>query len=299
MSDPEHRCGFAALVGRPNTGKSTLLNKLVAQELSIVSPKPQTTRHRILGIHNEPRWQIIFVDTPGIHRDGGRALNRYMNRTATNSLVDADVQVLVVEAMRWQEEDQDVLERAQQAGGRMIAVVNKIDLHKPRDTLLPYLKRLAERGDFEQIIPISARRGENIDRLVEVVGAALPLSPAMFPPDQLTDRGEHFRVAELVRQKLTLRLRQEIPYGLTVQIEQYEEHEGIMHISAVIYVERKGQKGIVVGKGGLVLKEVGRAARLSLKARLNQPVDLRLWVKVKDNWADNDAALRSLGYDPS
>ncbi len=292
------RSGFAALVGRPNVGKSTLLNALVDHPVSIVSPKPQTTRHRILGIRTREHYQLVFMDTPGLHRGGRRALNRYLNRTAVSTAAEADVELLVVEALQWRDEDAEALARVRETHAPVVLVVNKVDLAKPRERLLPYLEHLATLADFAAVVPVSASRRDNLERLEAVVAGLLPEGPMLFPPDQVTDRNAQFRAAEVIREKLTLRLHQELPYGLTVQIEQYVEEEKGVRIHALIWVEREGQKGIVVGKGGLALRDAGRAARLTLKRELGRPVDLRLWVKVKANWADSEQSLRALGYEP-
>jgi GTP-binding protein Era len=299
MAEPAYRCGFAALVGRPNVGKSTLLNALVEQPVSIVSPKPQTTRHRILGIRTRPHWQIAFIDMPGMLARPRRAIDRYMDRTATNCLAEADVQLFVVEAMRWTREDALVRDRLRESRAPVIAVVNQIDRVTGRARLLPFLERMTAEIEAAEIVPVSARTQENFDRLEALVVARLPESPALYPEDQVTDRSARFRAAELIREQLTVGLRQELPYGLTVEIEQYVEDEQGVEISALIVVERKGQKPIVLGKGGERLKDMGRAARLALKAELGQPVHLNLWIKVQENWADSESALRSLGYESS
>jgi len=294
----DYRCGFAAIVGRPNVGKSTLLNALLKRKISIVSPKPQTTRHRILGIVTRPRAQIVFVDTPGIHTDERRVMNRYMNRSARTSLADADVTLFMVEALRWMDEDQRILETLKDNGRPIIALVNKVDKIYPKDRLLPYIGELTRRADFKEVIPMSGLKSINIDQLFDTVTSYLPLSPPHYPEDQVTDRSERFLAAEIIREKLTWRLRQELPYGLAVEIERFEVSEDDkITIGAIIWVERTGQKAIVIGQGGLGLKEVGRAARLELVHLLLKPVHLELWVKVKDNWSDSEAALRQLGYD--
>lgn len=294
----QHRAGFAALVGRPNVGKSTLLNALLERKLSIVTPKPQTTRHRILGILTRPEYQIAIVDTPGIHDGRRRMLNQYMNRSASASLEDADVVVFVVEALRWTDEDERVLQRIERAGRPTVLVVNKADRARPRAKLLPYLDELGRRYAFAAVVPMSALKRDNLAQLPGVVAALLPESPQLFPPEQYTDRSERFQAAEIIREKLTLRLQEELPYGLTVELEKVEELEdGRLEIHAVIWVERPGQKAIVIGEGGALLKEVGRAARLDLNRLYGRRVHLELWVKVKENWADSAAALRSFGYE--
>jgi GTP-binding protein Era len=292
-----YRCGFAALVGRPNVGKSTLLNALIGEKISIVTPKPQTTRHRILGILTKPFAQIIFVDTPGLHSTARRAMNRHMNRAALASLQDADLNLFVAEALRWTDEDQRVLEELVKQGRPIIVILNKVDKVFPKERLLPFIDELAQRAKFEEIVPVSALRGTQLERLPETIAKYLPVSPPHFPADQLTDRSLEFQAAEIVREKLTLRLRQELPYGLTVAIERFAEEDGRFVINAVIWVERTGQKAIVIGHGGEQLKEVGRAARLEMCERFGRPVHLELWVKVKENWSDNEAALKQLGYE--
>lgn len=297
MTDTAHRCGFIAVVGRPNVGKSTLINRILGDKVSIVTPKPQTTRHRILGVCTQADFQAIYVDTPGIHRQANKAMNRLMNRTAANALIDADLILFVTDASRWTDEDQDVLERLAANATPVIALLNKIDKVHPRDALLKVLAEMAARRDFADVIPVSALKGDNVDRLMKVVVPYLPESVPLFPAEMITDRDENFRVAEVVREKLTLALRQEIPYGLTVQTERLERDEKGIVINAVIWVERDSQKGIVVGKGGSLLKKVGREARLDLKAHFGVSVHLELWVKVKDNWADNEKDLQNLGFE--
>ena len=300
MSEPAatpFRSGFAALVGRPNVGKSTLLNALVGQKLSIVTPRPQTTRHRILGVLTAPAVQIAFVDTPGLHSQAKRALNKAMNRTATTALADADVVVLVVEAGKWTAEDDLALGRIARAARPVIAAVNKIDRVRPRARLLPYLAELAARHEFLAIVPVSALKEDNIEDLKGVIAAHLPQSPALFPDGALTDRGLPFRIAEVIREKLTLELNQEVPYGIAVEVERLAEEDGQLTVDAAIWVDRDGQKPIVIGARGARLKRVGRAARLTLNEMLQQRLHLNLWVKVRENWADNARALRELGLE--
>jgi GTPase len=293
----DYRCGFAAIVGRPNVGKSTLLNALLGRKISIVSPKPQTTRHRILGILTRPEAQVIFVDTPGLHAGARRAMNRHMNRAALVSLQDADVNVFVVEALRWTDEDQRVLDELVKQNRPMIVVLNKADKVFPKERLLPFIEELNRRASFAEVVPLSALKRSNIEQLPATIARYLPQSPPHFPEDQVTDRSQEFQAAEIVREKLTLRLRQELPYGVTVVIEQFKEEEGRLLINAVIWVERSGQKAIVIGNAGEQLKEVGRAARIEMNELFKRPVHLELWVKVKENWSDNEIALRQLGYE--
>ena len=300
MSTPassEFRSGFAALVGRPNVGKSTLLNALIGAKLSIVTPRPQTTRHRILGILTLPQAQIAFLDTPGLHLKATRALNKAMNRTAAAALEGADLAVLVVEALRWTREDQLVLERIVRAHRPVIAAVNKIDRVRPRERLLPYLAELTQRHEFLAIVPVAARGGDNIEDLKHTIAAQLPRSPALFPEGELTDRTLSFRIAETIREKLTLELNQEVPYGIAVEVERLAQEEGQLAVDAAIWVDREGQKPIVIGAGGERLKRVGRTARLALNGMLGQRLHLNLWVKVRDNWADSARALHELGVE--
>jgi GTP-binding protein Era len=295
MSDT--RCGFVAVVGRPNVGKSTLINALMGTKVSIVTAKPQTTRHRILAVHTTAETQIIFVDTPGLHRKAGKAMNRMMNRTAASALADADLVLFMSEAGRWTEEDGDVLQRIHSVSAPVIAVLNKVDLVKPKEKLLEIISETTGRHAFADIIPVSAKKNDNLATLLSLIPGYLPESPQLFPEDMQTDRSVEFHAAETIREKLTLSLHQEIPYGLTVQIERFETQENRTTINAIIWVERDSQKGIVVGKGGSVLKRVGKEARLELKKQLQRPVHLELWVKVKDNWADSEKDLLSLGYE--
>jgi GTP-binding protein Era len=292
-----HRCGFAALIGRPNVGKSTLLNALTGQKISIVTPKPQTTRHRVLGLVNLPDAQIAFVDTPGLHRQEGRALNKAMNRTAAAAAVDADLVLFVVEALRFGEEDALALSRASASGRPVIAIVNKVDMVRPRERLLPYLAQLAAKHAFTDIIPVSALDSAHMQRLLDVIARQLPFSPPLFPPEQLTDRSQEFRIAEIIREKLTLELHEELPYGIAVEVEAMNEDEGQLLVSAVIWVDRAGQKPIVIGARGERLKRVGAAARQELNAILGRRLHLNLWVKVREDWADDARALAQLGME--
>jgi GTPase len=297
MSEQPYRCGYVAVVGRPNVGKSTLINSLMGSKVSIVTAKPQTTRHRIIAVQTTDTAQTLFVDTPGMHRNAGKAMNRLMNRTAAGALMDADLVLFVIEASRWTEEDDDVLKRIRDSGLAAIALLNKVDTVHPREVVLERLSELSERHDFAEMIPISAKKGDNINVLLEKIPAYLPESPPLFPEEMRTDRSPEFHAAEVIREKLTLMLHQELPYGLTVQIERYVEEDARLAIDAIIWVERDSQKGIVVGKGGSRLKQVGTAARVELKKQLQQSVHLELWVKVKQNWADNERDLHTLGFD--
>jgi len=296
MSDK--RSGSVALAGRPNVGKSTLLNALIGQKLSIVTPRPQTTRQRLIGLMQSPEAQVAFIDTPGLHLGQRRALNRAMNRTAAGALVDADLVLFVLEALRWTDEDEAALARIRERARSVIAVVNKADRVRPRERLLPYLGQLGERHDFKAIVPVSALKGHNLEQLRAVIVAALPVGEPMFPLDQITDRSLEFRIAETIREKLTLELVEELPYGVAVEIEQIElQPDGRQEVSAVIWVDRAGHKPIVIGAAGARLKRIGRAARLELNELLGARFHLTLWVKVREDWADDARALRQLGLE--
>ena len=298
MNTPDdYRCGLVAVIGRPNVGKSTLINAVMGRKVSIVTAKPQTTRHRILAVHTADKEQIIFVDTPGLHRKSGKAMNRLMNRTAANALADADLILFVSDATRWTTEDDDVLKRLKSSRAPVIALLNKIDKVHPREKLLDSIALMSARLDFTEIVPVSAMKHDNLPRLMEMIPAYLPESPPLFPEGMHTDRSEQFHVAEIIREKLTLMLHQEMPYGLTVQIERMVREEKGIAIDAIIWVERDSQKGIAIGKNGSVLKKVGQAARLDIKEQMGQAVYLQLFVKVKSNWADNEKDLMNLGYE--
>lgn len=294
----DFRSGFAALVGRPNVGKSTLLNALVGEKLSIVTPRPQTTRHRIIGLVNTPEAQIAFVDTPGLHRGESRGLNKAMNRAAASALDDADLVVFVVEAMRWSQADGFVLERLKQSGRPSIAVVNKVDGVHPKERLLPYLADLGAKYEFLEVVPLSALKEKGVDSLVAAIAKHLPVAPAMFPPEEKTDKDERFRIAESIREKLTMELNQEVPYGIAVEVERIADGEdGQVDVDATIWVDREGQKPIVIGPKGERLKRVGRSARMELNKLLGRRLHLTLWVKVRENWADNARSLKQLGLE--
>ncbi len=297
MTAPPFRAGFAALVGRPNVGKSTLLNALIGEKLSIVTPRPQTTRHRVLGVLTSEQAQIAFVDTPGLHRGARRALNRAMNRTAAAALHEADLAVLVLDAATWTSEDDLVLRNVQQSGKPAVAAVNKVDRVRPRGRLLPFLAELDRRHAFAAIVPVSGLKGENLDALVTAIGRVLPESPPLYPRELRTDRDFRFRIAETIREKLTLELQQELPYGIAVEVERAVEEDGQLVIDAAIWVDRAGQKPIVIGARGERLKRVGRAARLELDRALGRRLHLALWVKVREGWADSARALQQLGLE--
>ena len=287
-----------AIVGRPNVGKSTLMNHILGQKLSITSHKPQTTRHRILGIKSADNFQSVYIDTPGLHLNARKAVNRYMNRAASSTLSDVDVVLFVVEANEWTSEDDNVLSKLSTLKIPVILVVNKIDQLKDKEQLLPILQKLSGKMEFSTVIPLSALKGSNVDDLESEVVDALPEMPPMFPSEQITDRSERFLAAELVREKLMRRLGKELPYAVAVEIEEFKEDEkkNLLKISALIWVERKSQKMIVIGKGGTQLKEIGKQARIDMERLFGEKVFLRLWVKVKEGWSDNERILSTLGY---
>lgn len=292
-----YKSGFVAIVGRPNVGKSTFLNAIIGEKLSITSPKPQTTRWQILGIKTNPTSQIVYIDTPGLHREEKRAMNRYMNRIAASVLPEADVLVFMVDATVWRHEDELVLQRLQTVDKPVILVLNKIDLLTDKAELLPLIDKFKEKYAFAHIVPISALSSENTAHLEEVIATLLPEGPALYPEEQITDKSIKFQIAEIIREKLIRATEEELPYATTVEIEQFQPGEKLTEISAVIWVERQGQKVIIIGKKGARLKKIGMQARRDIENRLGQKVFLRLWIKVKENWTDDDKALRNLGYE--
>jgi len=296
QSAKDYRCGYVALVGRPNVGKSTLLNHLLGQKISITSRKPQTTRHQILGIKTSDSSQVVYVDTPGIHLHGKRAMNRYMNRAAGSALEGVHVALFLVEPLRWTEEDDLVLKRLRQSKVPVILVVNKVDTLEDKEALLPYLQDVATRYEFKHVIPVSALKGTSLDVLESNIFDFLEVSEPYYPGDQVTDRSIRFMVSEIVREKLMRRLGQELPYDLTVEIERFKEMKGIVHIHALIWVERKNQKAIIIGKGGERIKAIGEDARHDIEKLMEKKVYLELWVKIKEGWSDDERALQSLGY---
>ncbi len=294
---PAQRCGYVAIIGRPNVGKSTLLNHMLGQKISITSRKPQTTRHRVLGIKTEGDDQVVFVDTPGLHKGARKAINRYMNRAASSAIADVDVVVMVVDRTAWTDEDEWVLEQAQSGSAPVILAVNKVDLMDNKGDLLPHLQFLSEQAEFKAIVPISALNQHNIDELDHCIREELPESVHFFPEDQVTDRSQRFMAAEMVREKIMRQLGEELPYAITVEIEEFRQQDDVLHISALIFVERDGQKRIIIGKGGSRLRSIGADARADMEALFESRVMLKLWVKVKSGWSDDERALRSLGYD--
>jgi len=293
-------CGLIAVVGRPNVGKSTLMNHLIGDKISITSRKPQTTRHRITGIATEKDHQLVFIDTPGLHKKEPRAINKYMNRAASSSLTDADVIIFVVDSDIWNENDELVLSKLQTANCPVILFINKIDALTDKTKLLPLLKDYSQRMKFHEIIPGAALKGKHLQKLKQVLFSLMPQSEFMFPEDYITDRSERFLASEIVREKLMRSLGSELPYSTTVEIEKFQINpKNIIEIYALILVERKGQKKIVIGDKGAHLKRIGSDARIDMEKLFGQKVFLKLWVKVKDGWADDERALKSLGYTDS
>lgn len=297
MAETGFRAGFIAVAGRPNVGKSTLMNALVGRKVSIVTSKPQTTRRRILGIKTTQDVQFVFVDTPGLHSGEKRAINRVMNRTAVAAAGEADLCLLVVEALQWGDEDTMALERLASLGRPLGLVVSKVDKVKPRDRLLPFLQEIETKHDFAFVVPVSAVKDDNLVGLERLMAKQLPESPLLFPKEQLTDQEDMGRASEFVREQLIIALREEVPYSIAVQIDEFIMDGTMLRVTATIWVEREGQKAIVIGEGGALLKQVGRAARLEMERELGHKVFLRMWVKVRENWADDERALATLGFE--
>ena len=293
-------CGFVAIVGRPNVGKSTLMNRILGQKISITSRRPQTTRHQVMGIKTVEEAQFIYVDTPGIHilaKDRNKAINRFMNQAAVQALRDVDCVVFIIDRTRWSDEDQVVLQRLEHVEAPVILAVNKVDRLQDKASLLPWLEQVGARRDFAAIVPISAKHGTNVPELEDEVAKHLPESVHYFPEDQVTDKSQRFLAAEMVREKVMRQLGDELPYQMTVEIEEFRDEGRVVHISALILVERAGQKKILIGEKGDRIKNIGREARLDMERALGAKVMLNLWVKVKSGWSDDERALKSLGYD--
>lgn len=295
MTKKQH-CGMIALIGRPNVGKSSLLNKILGQKISITARKPQTTRQRILGIKTQDNVQAIYVDTPGIHSKAPRALNRYMNRVAQSTLLGVDVILFMVNALHWQSEDEKIMQRLQKLTVPVILIVNKVDKVADKSLLLSFINDASSKMNFSEIIPLSAKTGVNVERLEASIEKFLPLAPHCFAEELVTDRSERFLAAEMIREKIIRALGQEVPFSATVSMDSFKREKKLIRMSATILVERSGQKAIVIGKGGARLKAIGQAARIELEKQLEQKVFLQLWVKVKEGWSDDERALLSLGY---
>lgn len=296
MSEIIQRCGYVAIVGRPNVGKSTLLNHILGQKLSITSRKPQTTRHNLLGILTEPNLQMIFVDTPGIHTNQERAINRVMNRSAASVISDVDVVIFVVDRNQWSEADEYVARCLSNTSVPVIVVVNKIDMIEDKEILLPHLQFLSKQVNAIDLVPLSALRKTNLEPLLERIKTLMPENPPLFAEDQITDRSERFLCSEIIREKITRQLGAEVPYQVTVEIENFRAEGKITHIDALILVERAGQKKIIIGNGGERIKAIGQKSRVDIENLLACKVMLKTWVKVRSGWSDDERALRSLGY---
>lgn len=295
-----HRAGHVAVIGRPNVGKSTLTNALVGAKISIVSPRPQTTRHRLLGIATFPEGQLVLVDTPGLHRDQGKstatAMHRWMNRAARGALEGVDVALLVVRAGQWDEADTFAYEALRGAGLPVVLVVNQVDRLKDKTALLPYLAKVSEGRDFAGVHPVSALKRNGLEALVRTVLQHLPEQDALYGEDEITDKSQRFLAGEMVREQLMRQLGEELPYATTVEIERFEVDGRLLRIGAVIWVERDGQKAIVIGKGGERLREIGAKARVQMERLFDSKVFLETWVRVREGWSDDEAALRAFGY---
>lgn len=291
------QCGYVAIIGRPNVGKSTLLNDLVGKKLSITSDKPQTTRTQVLGIKTMGHIQVLYIDTPGLHKAEKNAMNRYMNKLASSVVTDADVIVFIIEANRWLEEDEIVLDKLKKTKAPVILAINKVDKLDDKAQLLPIIEKLQTQYPFVHIIPISATRHENVQELEDEIFKLLPEGPHFFPDGELTDKSPRFLVSELIREKIIRNTGQEVPYSTTVEVESWTEEEKLIRINAIIWVEREGQKAIIIGKAGEKLKQIGTAARKDIETLLDKKVFLRLWVKVKSSWTDDERVLKSLGYE--
>tara|TARA_B100000795_G_scaffold248964_1_gene216146 strand:- start:14092 stop:14991 length:900 start_codon:yes stop_codon:yes gene_type:complete len=289
-------CGYVAIVGRPNVGKSTLLNHLLGQKLCITSRKPQTTRHTLLGIKTEGEFQMIFVDTPGIHTNQERAINRVMNRSAASVIADVDVVIFVVDRFEWSEADEYVAKYLSNNDVPLIVAVNKVDMIGDKEALLPHLNFLSGKVNAQELIPLSALRKTNLDVLEKKIKGYIPQKVHVYPEDQITDRSERFLAAEIVREKITRQMGAEVPYQVTVEIEEFRAEKKITYISALILVERDGQKKIIIGTNGERLKKIGEQARADIESLLGCKVMLRTWVKIRSGWSDDERALRSLGY---
>ena len=291
-----HRCGYVAIIGRPNVGKSTLLNHLLGKKLSITSCKPQTTQHRILGIKTENNVQALYVDTPGIHKKAKRAVNRSMNRAATTAIFDVDVIVFMIDSRYWTAEDELVLSKIKNAKAQVILVLNKVDLFKNKKRLLPTMNDLSKKMQFKEVVPLSVIKEVNVSKLEKLVNQLLPENEYLFPDDQLTDRSDNFLISEIVREKIVRVTGEEIPYETTVMVESVERKKEILHVDVVIWVERRGQKIIIIGNKGEKLKEIGKQARIDIEKLFSCKVFLSLWVKVKEGWSNDEKTLLRLGF---
>jgi GTP-binding protein Era len=294
--NPKTKSGYVSIVGKTNAGKSTLLNNILGQKIAITSRKPQTTRHRFLGIRTDDENQIIFVDTPGFHSGQKRALNRYMNKVASNAMRGVDIVLYVLDKLNWSEDD---LSRVQSISKEtsIILIINKVDKLEDKGSLLPFIDDLSKDNLFSHIVPISALKDIGVENLVRLIHEQLPEGGHLYPEDQVTDISEKFLASEIVRENCIDRLGDELPYRITVSIERFNQLKGIIHIDSVIYVEKQSQKGMLIGQSGSMLKSIGTASRKELEKLLDSKVMLKTWVKVKNNWSDNESLLPSMGYD--
>ena len=290
------KSGYVSIVGKTNAGKSTLLNNILGQKIAITSRKPQTTRHRFLGIKTDNIHQMIFVDTPGFHTGQKRALNRYMNKIANNAMRGVDLVLYVVDGLNWSSEDLDRVKSIPQETS-VILVVNKTDKVKNKNLLLPYIEERSKESIFSHIIPISALKNIGVDDLISLLQEELPLGKHLYPEDQITDISEKFLASEVIREKCINRLGDELPYRISVSIEKFSELKDIIHIDSTIYVEKQSQKGMLIGQSGSRLKSIGTASRIELEELLGSKIMLKTWVKVKSGWSDNESVLPSMGYD--
>ena len=298
MTKTTQHCGFVAIVGRPNVGKSTLLNQLLGQKVSITSRKAQTTRHRIIGIDTQDNDQIIYIDTPGLHIEEKRAINRLMNRAASSSIGDVELVIFVVEGTHWNDDDEMVANKLKDCKCPVLLVINKIDNVIDKTQLLPHIQKISQKVNFLDVVPISAEKGDGVDIIKKIVKTHLPEGEHHFPEDYITDRSQRFMASEIIREKLMRFLGDELPYSVTVEIEQFkvDERNGMYRINGLILVERDGQKKMVIGNKGEKIKKIGIEARKDMQSFFDNKVHLELWVKVKAGWADDERALRSLGY---
>lgn len=297
MNSTPYRAGHVAVIGRPNVGKSTLVNALVGAKVSIVSPRPQTTRHQLLGIATFPEGQLLLVDTPGIHREQKRAMNRLMNRAARGALEGVDAALLVVRAGQWDDEDSLAYDALRKAGLPVVLVVNQVDRVPDKTVLLPYLAKISNGRDFASVHPVSALKRNGLEALVKSLLALLPEQAALYGEDEITDKSQRFLAGEMVREQLMRQLGEELPYATTVEIERFVVDGALLRIGAVIWVERDGQKAIVIGKGGERLREIGAKARVQMERLFDAKVFLETWVRVREGWSDDEAALRQFGYE--
>jgi len=290
------KSGYVAIIGKPNVGKSTLLNALIGKKISIVAPKPQTTRHQILGILTKNNDQVVFIDTPGLHEAERRAMSRYLNRLATSVIADADAILFLIDANKWSKDDENILQMLETVKKPVLLGINKIDKLKNKAAILPLIEKLQSKFHFDDIIPFSAKTSENLDTLEKVIFELMPEGEHLYPDDAITNKNIQFQVMEIIREKIIRLTQQELPYSTTVVIEEFKDEPKIYRIGAVIWVEREGQKPIVIGKNGDLLKKIGTQARKDIETLLNKKVFLRLWVKVQDNWTDNESLLNNLGF---